>query len=364
MTEHGHTVIGNESLLLRLERDIRNDRLSHAYILDGAEGSGRHTIAKHICASLACHHRPGRVMPEDDPDQVGFFDDLLPPTAATVSPADDTPFPCGFCPACIKVLEDKCPDIHVIGRSGKASIGVDAIRFLRQDVLIPPNDIDTKIYIIEDAEAMTVQAQNALLLTLEEPPSYVLFLLLCNGTDPLLETIRSRAPILRTRPVSDDQVRAYLQTQKKHLPEEELRAILLRAGGCIGQALTLSDAKAIKPLLRRRTLADDFISSCTDRRADRVLTAVTQFGTKREEVQEVLGYVVSALRDLLLLKTADRVILTYYTDEGSGRDVAFRISTRTLLRINRAVNQARDALERNANVRLTLTHMCMDAGLL
>ncbi len=363
MTEHGHKVIGNEGLLSRLAQDIRDGSLSHAYILDGAVGSGRHTIARHICASLACHHRPGRMIAEEDPDQMGFFDSLLPPEPIQAS-KEDTPLPCGVCPSCEKVYEGKCPDIRIIGRDGKASIGVDAVRFLRQDVLIPPNDLDTKIYIIEDAETMTVQAQNALLLTLEEPPTYVLFLLLCNGTDALLETIRSRAPVLRTCPVSDDAVRAYLQAERKTLPEDELRAVLLRAGGCIGQALTLADAKAVKPLLKRRALTDDFIAGCVTRRADRILTAVTQFGGKRDEVVAVLEYANLALRDLILLKTTDRVVLTYYTDEDTAIELAFRVSTPVLLRIRRAVDRALDGLARSANVRLTLTHMCMDAGVI
>lgn len=373
MTEHRYQVIGNEGLLSRLERDIRDGRLSHAYILDGAAGSGRHTIARHICASLACRHRPGQSVTEDDPDQMGFFDpdqtsfldDVpRPATPMTVATNDKAPLPCGCCPACEKVYEGKCPDIRLIGREGKASIGVDAIRFLRQDVLIPPNDLDTKIYIIEDADSMTVQAQNALLLTLEEPPAYVLFLLLCNGSNALLETIRSRAPILRTCPVSDDAVRAYLKAEHKSLPEDDLRAVLLRAGGCIGQALILSDAKAVKPLLKQRALADDWIAGCMSRRADRVLAAIAQLGTKRDDVADTLGYISLALRDLILLRTTDHVTLAYYISEEAAMELAFQVSTPVLLRLSRAVDMAKDQLERNGNVRLTLTQMCLDAGIL
>lgn len=365
MSELKYQVIGNERLLARLDRDIRDGRLSHAYILDGAPGSGRHTIARHICASLACRNRPGQRIMEDDADQMGFFDDI--PPLSEPSPANDDahlPIPCGTCPACEKVYEGKCPDVHVIGRDGKASIGVDAVRFLRQDVLIPPNDLDTKIYVIEDADTMTVQAQNALLLTLEEPPDYVLFLLLCNDARALLETIRSRAPVLRTCPVSDDQVRAYLRNEHRTLPEEELRAVLLRAGGCIGQAVILSDSKAVKPLLKQRALADDWIAGCVDHRTDRVLSTIAQFGTKRDDVSATLGYISLALRDLILIKTTDHVVLTYYTSEDAAMDVAFRVSMPALLRISRAIDAAREDLERNGNVRLTLTRMCMDAGAL
>ena len=74
------TVIGNRELMERLDRDIRAGQLSHAYILDGRLGSGRHTIARHICAAIACHNRPGQVLSHvEDEDQMGFFDLDLPP---------------------------------------------------------------------------------------------------------------------------------------------------------------------------------------------------------------------------------------------------------------------------------------------
>lgn len=352
-------VIGNRELMERLERDIRAGQLSHAYILDGRVGSGRHTIARHICASIACENRPGQVLSRvEDSDQMGFFDFDEPPPPREI-PAD-APLPCLDCPACRKVMEDKCPDIYVIGREGKASIGVDAIRFLRQDVLIPPNDLDTKIYIIEDAHTMTVQAQNALLLTLEEPPEYVLFLLLCDGSDGLLETIRSRAPILRTRPVPDEDIRAFLRSRRCTLPEADLAAVLLRADGCIGQALTLADARAVKPVIKLRTLCDEFMETCAARRYDRLPGVLTGFGSKRDGVAEVFGYVSLAVRDLVLLRHGESVKLKYYTDRTAAEELAARFTTRSLLRIYHALGRAVDSLEANGNVRLTLMQFAVD----
>ena len=352
-------VIGNRELMERLDRDIRAGQLSHAYILDGRPGSGRHTIARHICAAIACHNRPGQaIAPVEDADQLGFFA-LDEPAALREIPCD-APLPCLECPACQKVLEDKCPDIHLIGRDGKASIGVDAVRFLRQDVLIPPNDLDTKIYIIEDAHTMTVQAQNALLLTLEEPPSYVLFLLLCDEADALLETIRSRAPVLRTRPVPDDEIRAFLKNRRCSLSEEDMTAVLLRADGCIGQALTLADSRAVKPILKLRALCDEFMETCAARRYDRLPAVLTNFGSKRDGVSEVIAMITLAVRDLVLLRHGEGVKLKYYTDRDAAEMLAGRFTTRALLRIYHALERAADSLEANGNVRLTLMQMAVD----
>lgn len=355
-----HTVIGNHDLLERLDRDVRTGQLSHAYILDGRQGSGRHTVARHICASIACENRPGQALrPRVDEDQMGFFDLTDPAPSPREIPAD-APLPCLECPACRKVLEDKCPDIRVIGRDGKASIGVEAIRFLRSDVLIPPNDLDTRIYIIEDADTMTVQAQNALLLTLEEPPPYVLFLLLCDGADNLLETIRSRAPVLRTQPIPDGAIRDFLRARRCTLSEEDLDAVILRADGCIGQALTLADARAVKPILKMRETCDEFMGVMAARRYDSLPAVLTRFGNKRDGVMELLSLITLAARDLILLRHGDGVKLKYYTDRAAAEELACRFTTRSLLSLCAALDKASDSLEGNGNVRLTLMGMAVE----
>ncbi len=360
-------IVGNADLLARLERDIRAGRLSHAYILDGPTGSGRHTIARFITAAIACRNRPGQLLaPEQDADQLGFFDldsTLAPPVAVAdkASPAgeiaDDLPLPCCDCPACRKVLEGTCPDIYTIGRDGKATIGVDAVRPLHREVLIPPNDLDTKIYIIEDAETMTPQAQNALLLTLEEPPPYVLFLLLCNGADALLETIRSRAPILKTRPIPDPDLAAYLQERRITLSASDLSAVLLQADGCIGRALILADARSLKPILKLRETCDAFLEAAASRREGDMPAVLQRFGSKRDAVADTVAMLTLAVRDLLLLRHAEDVHLKYYTDRAVAGALADRFTTRSLLRLYHGLEKAAAALEGNANVRLTITEL-------
>ncbi len=352
-------IIGNEKLLSRLTRDIRDNNLSHAYILDGKPGSGRHLLARHVAAAIACHHRPGRRSHAEDAGQMGFFDDE---PALPLDP--NTPIPCGACEGCRKVLENICPDLHVIGREGKATLGVDAVRRIRENVHLAPGDLDTKIYVIEDAETMTPQAQNALLLTLEEPPPYVLFLLLCNGTENLLETIRSRAPVLHTSPLSDEDIRACLARHSRSLPKVELEALLVCADGCAGQALTLSDPKAMKSIMHQRALVDTFMEGCAHRMSGATTSAIHQFGSKRDEVVGLLSLISLAIRDLLLLKKTEASALKYYTDREAAVELSSVFTSRSLLSLYQAISRAQDELSRNGNVRLTLTHMCLEAGIL
>ena len=324
-------LIGSETLRERLATDVREGKLSHAYIIEGAHGCGKRTLALQLCAALACTNRQsGRT-------------------------------PCGTCLACRKVMEGKCPDVIRIGRGTKASIGVDDVRFLRSDVLTPPNDLDSKIYIIEDADTMTVQAQNALLLTLEEPPSYVLFLLLCENASSLLETIRSRAPKLSLCPVPREDVRAHLTQHERafgQLSADEQDAVLVIANGSIGRAKELLDAKERKPYLARRELASAFVSAYfTGRDATAMLGLLGRFGTKREEVLLVLSDVQHALRDLMLLKRTERAPLCFYTDTEAALALCDAISMQALLSLFEAIEATRKQLLRNANVRLSLTSL-------
>ena len=154
-------IVGNGSLIRRLSRDIAENQLSHAYILEGARGSGRHTLALNAIAAIECSARGEHTA--------------------------HSPIPCGRCKSCEKILSGKSPDVITIGLAeDRATIGVDAVRALQDDIYTAPNDLSIKAYIIEDADKMTVPAQNAFLLTLEEPPAYVRFILLCENASLLL----------------------------------------------------------------------------------------------------------------------------------------------------------------------------------
>lgn len=346
-------VAGNKPLLERLHRDLREGQLNHAYILDGPPGSGRHTVARWLCAAIACQNRPGRRIVAEDADQLDMFGTpaLVPP------PPPDAPLPCGVCEDCRRVAAETCPDICLIGRGGKATVGVDSVRFLRQDVLNPPNRLDTKIYIIEDADTMTVQAQNSLLLTLEEPPSYVLFLLLCNGADNLLETIRSRAPVLRLSPVEDRDIRDALVRHGRSLSSDDMAALLLQADGLIGRALALSDERTLAAILRDRTRCTQLLEALAAGQTAAVMAAVYGWDSKRDAVADTLAELRLATRDLLLLKRSDAVRPLFFTDQEAATALSDRFTVRRLMRLWNAVGQAQETLEGNGNLRLTLTRM-------
>lgn len=336
-------MIGNDALRASIGNDIADGRFSHAYIIEGARGFGKHMLALRIAAALSCEKLA----------------------------SDAKEIPCMQCPACRKILSGNSPDLIYIGKGDKATLGVDAVRAMHRDVWIAPNEFSRKIYVIEDAHLMTVQAQNAFLLTLEEPPAYVCFLLLCENAANLLETVRSRAPTLRLSPIDSQRIGEELcrvEPSAKNLKAQspaEFSEILVAANGSIGRAKELLDPKRRKPILEARETARALIRlAASPRNSGAVLTFLQSLGQKREEILSTLGMMQVALRDLLLCKQTEHAPLCFFADREEATSLSYKFSAPELLRLCSCLGDASDRLRANANVRLTLTMLAMNTGLL
>ena len=335
-------IVGNHALKDRLTSDIESNSLSHAYIIEGPHGSGRHTIALTSVAAIACKNR-------------GQSDTV----------------PCGQCANCRKILSEQSPDVSLISlEEDKASIGIEAIRKIKEDLYVAPNDIDLKVYIIDDADKLTHQAQNALLLSLEEPPSYVLFFLICENSSLLLETVKSRAPTLRTERVSHEELRNYLLSHDSRARElldqspDEFNTIIHISDGCIGYGLELLNSRQRKLILDCRRVATDLISMLSSKNRASVFETVVSMGSKRQEISRQIVFLQHAIRDLLLLKKSDEAPLCFYEDAESASELATHFTSKQLVELYDATVQALEDLERNANVRLALISMMKNANLI
>lgn len=145
---------------------IANDSLGHAYIIEGEEGSGKKTLAAYFAALAVCAHGNA----------------------------------CGDCPQCRQTDSEVNPDITIISAEGKTSISVDTVRDMIATVAYRAVHGGRRVFIIQDADLLTPQAQNALLKVIEEPPVGVLFLLLCKHRSQMLRTIQSRTQTLKLAP--------------------------------------------------------------------------------------------------------------------------------------------------------------------
>lgn len=337
-----NNIVSNEALRRRIGDDIKNGTLSHAHIIEGKCGSGRHTLAKSIAAALSCT-------------------------------GECHLLPCGECKNCRDIFEDKCPDVILVSKDDKASLGVEAIRKLKSTLLAVPNNLEIKVYIIEDADTMTVQAQNALLLTLEEPPQNVYFFILCENSRMLLETIRSRAATLRTLPLTKQEISSFLLGELNAKPERtvtdsarslrnsnraEFDSLLLSADGSMGRAIELLSPKERAPINELRSMASGFISSLLPGSGLlHPLSLLPEFSSKRPNLLQQLEYIKLTLRDLILLKKCETAPLCFFTDRDSALELSDRFSEKKLFSASALIDNAYDAIQRNANVNLTLVNM-------
>lgn len=200
---------GNDRIKERLSR--REKSLSHAYIISGPAGSGRHTLARLMAAAMLCTSRGEK--------------------------------PCGVCSACVKAAKGLHPDVSVIaGVAEGKPITVDQVRSLRADAYIRPNEGERKIYLLEGADQMNASAQNAMLKLLEEGPPYAAFLLIAGSAGGLLQTVRSRCEELALTP--DSRAEETAVSEEIRDAAKKLAGALERAGELeLLEAAMLLDAK-------------------------------------------------------------------------------------------------------------------------
>ena len=307
-------IIGQKAIIEHLYNALRTGSISHAYILSGDAGSGRKTIASIFAAALQCEdlQEEETEEPEQPVSQAsGGLGRPMPGTAgAGGKAAPGAPGagrqpaprmrkrkllePCGRCLSCIQAQSGNQPDIITVSHEKPNSIGVGEIRRMRADLQIKPYSNARKVYIVPDAEKLTIPAQNALLKTLEEPPEYAVIILIANGLSAFLPTILSRCVVLQTRAVEEAQIASFLQREKE-LPKEQAAILARFAGGNPGQALLLTDDREFLEL-RDRTV--DFLAHLSRTDAVRISEFSSNIDTGRRD--EVLGFVLMWFRDVLL----------------------------------------------------------------
>ncbi len=323
------SVRGSDALRTRIGDAIVNRALSHAYIIEGADGCGKRTFATQIAAALSCKGQDGQALP------------------------------CGICPHCRRILGGMSPDVRIIEPTG-TTISVDTVREARADMYLSSTEEETKVYIIDHADAMTVQAQNALLIVLEEPPTNLLILLLTDRSDALLPTIRSRAALLRMSLLTKDELDEALKDNHeasalRRRDPAAYDALVENAAGCLGGVLDMLDGKKSQELMKMRETVTNIVAGMihADTFAHR-LGEMQNLPTKRADLTPYLVLIITALRDLILLREDEQAPLTFYTDRAMAVKLSEACSTARLVTLYDRVIEAQDAISINANVNLTL----------
>lgn len=201
---------GHHAVVQRLRQALAHQRLGSAYLLGGPRGVGKVTLARAFAALALCQ-----------------------------APIDGDA--CGTCPHCVRIARGAHPDLQLLERDpDKRDIGVDAARGVTRWLALRPLMATRKVVIIDEAESLSLAAQNALLKTIEEPPGQTILLLAATTPSLLLPTIRSRCQLLRMDPLSPAQLQDVLSTHP--IPPDQLPLLTARAEGSPGRALELLHA--------------------------------------------------------------------------------------------------------------------------
>lgn len=313
-------IIGQEQLKEHLQNAISMNKVSHAYIINGERSSGKEFIAKVFATALQCEK--GGVEP------------------------------CGECHSCKQALSGNQPDIIFVSHDKPNTIGVEDIRAqINNDIAIKPYSSPRKVYIMNEGEKMTVQAQNALLKTLEEPPEYAVILILTANVDSLLPTILSRCVVLNMKPVSDDKVKKYLM-EELAVPDYKANICVAFARGNIGKAKMLATSEEFEKVKEEAVTLVKYIN---DMEISEIVKAIKKISEYKFDVTDYLDILSVWYRDVLLFKaTKDANSLIFKDELQHIRKVADRSTYEGIETIVKALQQAKRRLDANVNFDLTM----------
>ena len=197
-------IIGNNSIKQELEQIIKLNKLSHSYLFVGTEGIGKKQIAKEFAKMILC-------LGEEKY--------------------------CNSCKSCLEFDTNNNPDFTLIKPDG-ASIKIEQIRQLQRKIIEAPIISNKKVYIIDNADLMTKEAQNCLLKTLEEPPEFVTIILIGSKESEFLSTIKSRCMIIHFKKIEDEKLKEYIEKTYGITVNQNMLEIFQ---GSIGKAIQLKD---------------------------------------------------------------------------------------------------------------------------
>lgn len=260
-------IVGHKSIISHLQNAIRMKKVSHAYIIEGEEGMGKKLVAAAFSKTLQCE-------------------------AGGSSP-------CNTCTSCRLFDSNNHPDVKHIISEKKMGLGVDEVREeINTNIYIKPYQYPYKIYIIHEADLMTIQSQNALLKTMEEPPEYGVLLFLAENSSRFLPTVLSRCVLLGLKELDEKTIQEYLK-KTEELSEEEASLYASFARGNIGKAKMLLNSEEFDKMRKDIIDAMNIVTQEDDLE---LLSAAEILASYKDQGGILFDLLITWLRDLLIIK--------------------------------------------------------------
>ncbi|SCJ43990.1 DNA polymerase III subunit tau [uncultured Clostridium sp.] len=300
-------IIGQSFAKKYLSNSIKKDKINHAYLFEGIDGVGKSTFAKEFAKYLLKTEHI-----ENSPDYI---------------------------------------NIEPQG----ASIKIAQIRNLQTDVIIKPHG-DYKIYVINNAEKMTMESQNALLKTLEEPPIYVIIILITNNKNSLLDTIKSRCDIVKFLPIPLVELKTYLED--RGIDEKKASMLSTFSRGSISKALELSESSDF--MIMREDIQNN-IQTMLEKNVVEVLELPNKYDKYKDNIIEVLDITINYFRDIMMLKeNIDKDMIINIDKITYLQNMSKKINYSQVSKIIDIIEETKKKLRSNCNFNLSVQVMALN----
>ena len=297
-------IVGSETIIKSMQAAIEHGHIGHAYIIDGPAGSGKGLLAETFTAAILCKNL------------IGYN-------------------PCGSCISCITLQSGNHPDV-VFVRTAKKSVGIDDVREqIVENISVLPYSSQKRVYIIENAQTLTIPAQNALLKTLEDGPKYAVFFLLSENHKAFLPTILSRCVLYKIAPLGDAVVAAHLTAQGIDANSAAIAAA--NAAGAIGRAMEIAKDESFLPF---RDEILDMARVIENKDITEIFAAAKAMESHKERIGQALDILCIYYRDILIGNQTDA-------------------PPQAIIRKIRVIEDAKQKLNQNCNFLLTMEVMLL-----
>jgi DNA polymerase-3 subunit delta' len=317
--------IGQHKTLELLERSIKNNELSHAYLITGPPHVGKMTLALELTQAINCE--------------------------------GDQP-PCKECQPCHKIANRKHADVMIIDDTESSpsdsktnlEIGKDEIKALQHSASLPPYEGKYKVFIINRAENLSHEAANRLLKTLEEPPPHVIIILVTSNDLLVLPTITSRCQRLELRPLPLEQITKLLTSSYK-VDNQKARLVAGLSQGCPGWAINAVLDNAL--LTQRAQFIEDMLALLETTWNERFAYAA-KLGDNKRLAEEILKSWLSCWRDIMLIKynCKEKAVNSDYLE--AFEELCQKLTSKEVENFIDSLNQSLGYITTNANLRLVL----------
>lgn len=315
--------VGQKKIKNILQRNKKENKISHAYSFEGFSGMGKLTLAKVFAKAILCENHP-----------------------------DDA---CGECISCKRFSSGNHPDFILVS-TPKSSIGVDEVRNIQGQVHIKPVVSSRKVYIIEEADKMTVQAQNCLLKTLEEPPFYLTIILCVSNTNLILKTVQSRCVRLKFESYSNEEIKTILSRNFNVEKFPKINFAVAFSQGNVGRAFSVISDDFLK--LRENTFR--VLDVLFKGKIHDLIKVSSFFETNKNFLDEILNIMLVWYRDLLFYqKLKNENVLINSDRKNIIVNSSSNYNSIDLIQLINIIEQTRKKIKMNVNSQIAIDNMVL-----